>query len=150
MVGLGDLPGGGFESAARGISSDGAVIVGYGTFGSGALDRQAFRWTQGTGMVSLGSLQGSAGYSMAMSVSADGNKVAGTSGSTWGYQAFLWTQATGMVGLGDLAGGSYRSHGNGISPDGTVVVGLSSSTNSTASSWEARPTLARMARWCRW
>ncbi len=69
MVGLGDLPGGPTTSGstANAASSDGSVIVGYGTAagrpipsgGSTALTQEAFRWTAATGMVSLGVLPGS-------------------------------------------------------------------------------------------
>lgn len=54
MVGLGDLPGGIFDSKATGVSADGSVVVGNGTGFYGT----AFRWTQATGMVGLGYLPG--------------------------------------------------------------------------------------------
>ena len=40
--GLGDLPGGAFNSSARAVSADGFVIAGYGVSTSG---REAFAWT---------------------------------------------------------------------------------------------------------
>jgi len=55
MVGLGDLPGGSFSSYADGVSANGSVVVGYGNSANG---NEAFRWTQGTGMVGLGDLSG--------------------------------------------------------------------------------------------
>lgn len=96
--GLGFLPGGMFDgSTANGISADGSVVV-----GRSRNDEEAFRWTQATGMVGLGTLPGGAFSSFALGVSADGSVVVGTtSGSNFG-QAFRWTQATGMVGLGVL------------------------------------------------
>jgi probable HAF family extracellular repeat protein len=54
MIGLGDLPGGGFYSLGLGVSSDGAVVVGQGEIAGGM---EAFRWTQGTGMVGLAKFQ---------------------------------------------------------------------------------------------
>ena len=50
MVGLGDLPGGGFNSAALGISADGSVVVGTAT---SALGFEAYRWTSVHGMQNL-------------------------------------------------------------------------------------------------
>ena len=52
--GLGDLPGGPFESAAFGISADGTTVVGRGR--SSVNGYQAFKWTQSGGMVGLGGL----------------------------------------------------------------------------------------------
>jgi probable HAF family extracellular repeat protein len=57
FTGLGDLPGGVFDSTAvlrdNVISNDGLVVVGRGYSASGT---EAFRWTQGGGMVGLGEL----------------------------------------------------------------------------------------------
>jgi probable HAF family extracellular repeat protein len=121
MVGLGDLPGGSFQSDARGVSADGSVVVGYGNSGTGF---QAFRWTQATGMVGLGYLPGGSFSSAADGVSADGSVVVGYGNSGTGFQAFRWTQATGMVGLGYLPGGE-SSGASAVSADGSVVVGHS-------------------------
>src|SRR5215211_3799564 len=54
MIGLGDLPGGFFESEAYGVSGDGNVVVGLATpnFYSGSEIKMPFRWTSETGMVS--------------------------------------------------------------------------------------------------
>jgi len=134
--GLGDLPGGIFESNAFGVSSDGSVIVGYGTTNNG---KQAFRWTQATGMVSLGNLPdnyfhiSSAGY-----VSADGSTVFGSGDTTSpnfsfteSQKGFRWTSDTGMIpviGLYGLTNGGVSC----LSADKTVVVG---STNNQAFRW---------------
>ena len=50
MVGLGDLPGGGFSSGANGVSADGSVVVGQGSSASGF---EAFIWDATNGMRSL-------------------------------------------------------------------------------------------------
>ena len=50
MVGLGDRPGGTFNSTAYGVSGDGTVVVGFGDSDSGY---GAFRWTSGSGMERL-------------------------------------------------------------------------------------------------
>jgi probable HAF family extracellular repeat protein len=73
--GLGDLPGGTFESAAQRVSANGLVVVGYGTTAAG---QQAFRWTQKEGMVSLGNLSDNRfKQSVALGVSADGSVIVG-------------------------------------------------------------------------
>jgi probable HAF family extracellular repeat protein len=130
MVGLGDLPGGVFQSQALGVSADGAVVVGFGTRSApdpptGTLE--AFRWTAGGGMVGLGDLPGGFFRSQASGVSADGAVVVGGSVSALGSEAFRWTPAGGMVGLGILPGG-VASGASGVSADGSVVVGSSSDT----------------------
>jgi probable HAF family extracellular repeat protein len=122
--GLGDFPGGSFESLAQRVSADGSVVIGYGTTATG---QQAFRWTRGTGMVSLGNLpDGSFKQTDATGVSADGAVVVGYGdpvGSGWDtYRGFLWTQPGGMVEMGSLDG-SPRSMAFGVSADGSVVVG---------------------------
>jgi probable HAF family extracellular repeat protein len=126
MVGLGDLPGGGFFSTANGVSADGSVVVGQGTSANGA---EAFRWTQATGVVGLGDLPGDIFESLAFGVSADGSVVVGRSRSANGTEAFRWTQGTGMVGLGDLSGSLFGSSASGVSADGSVVVGEANSAN---------------------
>ena len=121
--GLGDFPGGSFESSAVKVSADGLVVVGYGTTVSG---QQVFRWTQGTGMVSLGNLPDSSlKNSLAKNISADGTVIVGSGdpGSGWNsYRGFRWTQDSGMVNIGSL-NGSTRYEAFGVSADGSVVVG---------------------------
>lgn len=97
MQGLGDLPGGNYYSTAKGVSSDGSVIVGEGYSSSGY---EAFRWTSGGGMMGLGNLGGS---STANAVSADGSIVVGRSYTSSGdRQAFVWDESNGMQSLYDL------------------------------------------------
>ncbi len=50
MIGLGDLPGSGFHSHANAVSTDGSMIVGYGTTDQGY---RAFLWTPTHGMRDL-------------------------------------------------------------------------------------------------
>ncbi|MBX9792466.1 MAG: PEP-CTERM sorting domain-containing protein [Pirellulales bacterium] len=135
MVGLGDLPGGGFGSRASDVSADGSVVVGSRQSTSGT---EAFRWTSGEGMVGLGDLPGGIFYSQAAGVSADGSVVVGFGSSASASEAFRWTSGGGagqgtMVGLGDLPGGIFSSYANGVSADGSVVVGYGLS----ASGYEA-------------
>ena len=124
---LGDLDGGLFNSSALDVSADGTVVVGIGTSASG---REAFRWTDGGGMVGLGDLDGGGFFSGAFDVSADGAVVVGFGISASGTEAFRWT-AGGMVGLGDLDGGGFFSGARGVSADGAVVVGFGTSASGT-------------------
>jgi len=118
-VGLGDLPGGDFNSNAVGASLDGSVVVGWGSTPAGL---EAYRWTSTDGMVGLGYLPGGNSLSVATRVSADGSVVVGASDSASGIETFRWTSAGGMVGLGNL-GGQSVSNANDVSADGSVIVG---------------------------
>ena len=118
---LGLIPGGSgtHGSTARAVSDDGAVVAGEseGTFQW----REAFRWTQGTGMVGLGYLGlPSQGSSFALGISGDGSVIVGTSPYS-GDSEFRWTEENGMVGLG---AGSIQSPD--ASYDGSVIVGYGS------------------------
>ncbi|MEX2308600.1 MAG: SUMF1/EgtB/PvdO family nonheme iron enzyme [Pirellulales bacterium] len=123
FMGLGDLPGGNFNSEASGVSDDGSVVVGWSSPG---LTTQAFRWTQSTGMVALG--PGLTVGSRANDVSADGSVVAGRRVRSGGHarppiiEAFRWTQTGGTVGLGGFESNAYA-----VSADGSVVVGQGAS-----------------------
>lgn len=129
FTGLGDLPGGAFESFAGDVSADGTVVVGRSQSASGP---EAFRWTASGGMVGLGDLQGGSFESAAVGVSADGSVVVGTGhspfvGGTNTQEAFRWTAAGGMQALGDLMpGGEIDSGAFDVSSDGSTVVGFAS------------------------
>src|ERR1039457_2451460 len=74
------LGGDNFNYNTTGVSGDGSVVVGtsgYDTSGYGYFFR-AFRWTAGSGMVSLGSLP-DYNDSLAAGVSADGSVIVGRS-----------------------------------------------------------------------
>ena len=86
MTDLGVLSGGS-ESFAKGVSADGAVVVGYGDSTAG---ERAFRWTSAGGMTDLGTLSGGS-ESYAYGVSADGSVVVGESDSINGYRPFIYT-----------------------------------------------------------
>jgi probable HAF family extracellular repeat protein len=74
--GLGDLPGGYYDSVAIGVSADGSVVVG---ISSSNLSSQAFRWTKSTGMVNLGALPGGSSFSHASDISNNGSIIVGDS-----------------------------------------------------------------------
>src|ERR1019366_4153178 len=125
LTGLGWLPGDNY-SWATGVSADGSVVVGGSGFQPtyvGTPSNRAFRWTAGSGIVSLGYLPGY-NDSLAAGVSADGSVIVGRSDPSYNPigQAFRWAAGSGMVGLGYLPGYS-NSTANGVSGNGSVVVG---------------------------
>ena len=128
MVGLGDLPGGKFKSAASAVSADGSVVVGWSNSASG---REAIRWTREDGIVGLGDLPGGMFKSWATAVSADGLVVVGGSGPTNGGRAFVWTPASGMRNFKDVLENDFGldvpwwpKRAYGISADGATIVGI--------------------------
>lgn len=119
FVGLGDLPGGSFNSTANGVNADGTVVVGFGFSADGS---EAFRWTFDAGMVGLGDLPGGGFRSIANGVSDDGLVVVGEGNGDDGQsEGFRWTAATGMVALSEP--GFRTRTANSVSADGSVVVG---------------------------
>jgi probable HAF family extracellular repeat protein len=124
--GLGDIPGGSFNSIAWAVSSDGLVVVGE---SRSAFGTEAFRWTASGGIVRLGDLPGGGFSSGATDVSVDGSVVVGSSISASGSEVFRWNVDSGMVGLGDLAGGIFRSFATSVSADGSVIVGSGNSAS---------------------
>jgi probable HAF family extracellular repeat protein len=92
MVGLGDLPRGGYFSLAEDVSGDGSVVVGTGSYERynaqyGILespDIEAFIWTSGGGMLSIKDILMQSGMDMsdwklrrAISISTDGSTIVG-------------------------------------------------------------------------
>jgi probable HAF family extracellular repeat protein len=147
MVGLGVLPGGSY-STATGVSADGSVVVGSGTYNPGSGLLQAFRWTQTGGMVGLGFLTGGTN-SAATAVNANGSIVVGYSSSTSvpGGEAFRWTAATGiqsvkglLTGNGVNLAGWVLEQATGISGNGAVIVGYGTNPSGQTEAWIARST----------
>ena len=117
LIGLGDLPGGDFDSGAQAISADGSVVVGVSYSSSGP---EAFRWTSTTGMTGLGDLPGGVFGSDATAASSDGSVIVGEGNAIpSSADAFLWTSTAGMSALG------FPGTANGVSGDGSIVVGSS-------------------------
>lgn len=125
--------GSGFDiSVANDLSDDGTVIVGVAQTGL-ATPSEAFRWTEETGIVALGSLGEGFFGSSATAVSADGSIVVGASSTDADPitgEAFIWTEQDGMRRVLDAlnAGGvetgdMLLSRAMGISDDGSVIVG---------------------------
>lgn len=140
---LGEFPGGsnlGFGFAA---SRDGSVVVGGSSSGrtNPTYELEAFRWTQASGMVSIGVLPseqpGSQVWSRPSGVSADGSIVVGTSAVRVAYPsaaAFIWRDdGRGMrklqdvliddYGLAEQLAGWNLWGATDISPDGQYIVG---------------------------
>jgi len=127
MIGLGDLPGGGYCGRAQRISADGSAIIGYGY----GVDYHAFRWTEPEGMVDLGSLSGPSEQSGAYGVSADGSVVVGYSQTDSFNAPFRWTAKEGMQPLE----GVVRGGASDVSADGTVIVGSRGGSLAQAFRW---------------
>lgn len=149
---LGDLPGGPVGSQALGLSADGSVIVGgsAGQYSTGSASFEAFRWTQETEMVSLGSLPGGTPQSTADAVSADGSIVVGNSNMlpSWeGGEAFIWDAEHGMRDLHDLLIDDYGleeslqgwtlQRATDVSADGRVIVGWGTNPAGQPEGWLA-------------
>ena len=145
MVGLGDFPGGDFESEAKGISDDGRVIVGYGETATGF---EACRWVaddQGAWqMLTLGAIAGSDNI-RAYASSADGSAIVGGYQTAPGFQAFVWEEETGLRDLRhelvndcglDLTGWTLRV-ATAVSDDGCVIVGLGTNPGGESQAWIA-------------
>lgn len=118
-----------FFSEAIACSSDGKVVVGNSGHRNGK--REAFIWTEGEGIRSLGNLEGEQ-TSDAIGVS-DGGRVLGNSMSGSAPIAFVWEKETGKVPLDeklkqlgyDPESESWLRHMSlyGISPCGRYLVG---------------------------
>ena len=128
------------RSRAYAVSADGLVVVGESRAAGDSADIAdsilAFRWTEATGMVSLGTLAGGK-YSIANDINADGSVIVGNAGmpvpavpSIQGGYAFRWTEAGGMQYLGDWLAGNGVTVGDNsfttavaVDASGNVVMG---------------------------
>lgn len=118
------------RSEAIAISHDGTIIVG--ESGSDTTNtHRAFRWTQATGMVPLGTLPGGQALaSSATGISSDGQVIAGSAVDHLNRRrAYRWTAETGMTALPGLPGDLGNMFGQGISPDGQVIFGAALTTS---------------------
>ena len=139
MQGLGDLPGGRFQSQATDVSGDGSIVVGSGYHSNG--EEQAFMWNTKDGMQPLPDLPGGALYCTASGVSRDGTTIVGAGYSAAGSEAVLWTQELGVQSIKqllidrgvDMTGWSLWT-ATDVSSDGKVIVGYG---NNAKKNWEA-------------
>lgn len=140
FIGLGDLPGGDPSSNAAGLSGDGTTVVGTSQSSNGP---EAYRWTDGLGMVGIGDLSSGKFSSAARNASHNGVYVcgSGTAGviSNPITLATRWDATNGFVQLGSLNPSGFKfSVATGSSADGTKIVGSSSSpTGFRAFLWTA-------------
>lgn len=112
---LDHLPGGSPPINAYGVSDDGAVVVGNsGTTAGNQL--RAFRWSAGTGTITLGLIPGS-NTSWGRATSGDGSVVVGYGLGPSSREVFRWTASDGMVSLG------INGEANDVSADGSTIVG---------------------------
>lgn len=137
MVSLGLLPGGSpGGSTGLGVSAEGNYIVGgSSTSNSQYNDYEAFRWSLGGGMESLGTINQFSSTSSAAAVSRFGRVVVGTDefspptlppiADVPQQRAFRYTDESGMQDLGLLESyGSYSTtEAIDVTPDGEVIVG---------------------------
>lgn len=105
-------------SAATGVTSDGAVVVGATDNATGT---EVCYWDS-NGLTLIGELPGGVAMGAAWAISADGSTIVGYSNSDRGYEAFRWKDNQ-MYPLGDFPGGFYETDARGVSADGSIIVG---------------------------
>ena len=119
---LGAPPQGATSATATAISRDGAVVVGEAQNDSG--ERQSFRWSAASGIVSLAPVATGV-LDHGIRLNADGSVLFGTQKPSAGNapaSAFRWTQATGVSDLANApAAGSVIQD---TSADGSIAVGF--------------------------
>jgi len=118
FFGMGYLGDGSGYSRARGVSADGLVVV-------GTSARHAVRWTEESGIESLGC--GDDRNYGAFAASDDGSVIVGSAlFGSHNPEAFRWTAEEGVTWLGTLAPptlGHVGSVARGVSANGSVIVG---------------------------
>lgn len=121
------------------VSGDGAVVVGSAPPSPYGNDL-AIRWTEATGMQTLG-VEGAA-----TAASRDGSAIAGIMGvKEFEYHTFRWTSTGGIQDLKTL-GGNY-SRPDDMSADGSVIVGESSTGKGVAAfRWTTRKQMQDLKR----
>lgn len=124
------------ESAARSISGDGSTIVGYGVNQDGLLE--AFRWTEPTGAVGLGTIDDpNYVHSFASATSTDGDVVIGSAFNGLSHRGFRWTATGGMEDIGYIVENGTSTKAIDVSADGRVIVGWTGGSFGKAFLWDA-------------
>jgi len=122
-------------SQATGVNSDGQTVVGFAYSGCGSA--HAFRWTESTGMVDLGStVQGRS--SRGLGVSADGMVVVGDQTTAEGFsQGARWAGGRQelMTGPGGPAGSATAANHDGSIVVGRVCVPVGGRFDENQSAW---------------
>jgi uncharacterized membrane protein len=130
--GMGDLPGGAFESLAYGVSADGSTVVGYSVGASGTT---AVYWRNGV-LTALPDLAGGAAESTAFGTNQDGSVIVGQGKDGTADRAVRWDgPAYGVVQLPQPVGFGGGATARGISLDGNVISGYA--TNGQLTSYSA-------------
>lgn len=137
-----DLPGGGENDMAFGVSGDGFVVVGCCESRNGI---EAFRYVDGT-TFALGDILGGYFGSMALAASENGDVIVGTGTSDQGEEAFCWTDALDMLSLQELLthhfglnlDGWKLKEAVGISADGCIIVGTGINPYGYLEAWRAK------------
>jgi len=150
MQGLGHLnpnAAGILGSLAYDVSEHGDVVVGMSSVlqGAGLVSSEAFRWTESSGMVSLGDLPGDGIFSAAYGVSGDGSIIVGSGRTGAGERAFIWDDVNQMrdlqnvlstdYGLGSALTGWILQSATAISADGKVLAGIGRNPNGESEGW---------------
>ena len=143
----------GIGSVAYGISGDGSTIVG-GSGEPGKLGMTAFRYTDATGMVSLGRLNDGSN-SEAYAASNNGAVIVGQAADGNSFnasRAFRWTDAGGLEALSASNPNFTASRANDVSADGSVIVGLlgtGETTGPRAFRWTESTDAVTVENWLR-
>jgi probable HAF family extracellular repeat protein len=132
MVGLGDLPGGAFDSTANGVSPDGWLVVGN-TTDNGSF---AITWSAGPGddwtapVISplAGLIVGGESFAVDASSSGPLQIIIGAAEDLDGWKAVFWDSVGGIHVIG-------TGVPDGVTPDGTRIVGKDG--NGEAFIWDA-------------
>jgi probable HAF family extracellular repeat protein len=130
IQGLGFLPGDS-ESFVNNISPDGSVIAGSSYDSSG--NERAFRWTENSGMVTIGGHLPGMNTTHPMDLTTDGSTIVGVSYSdiSYSFAAFIWDAQHGMRNLQSVLQSEYGLNltgwnlqgAYGITPNGSAIVG---------------------------
>lgn len=135
---------GGSSSFVNGMTSDGTTIVGS-SYTDGFTLLEAYRWTERSGMISLGDLPGGEVLAAANDVSADGSVIVGLATDELGDVAFLWDAMHGMRSLQDVLVDEYGlnldgwrlTRARGISDDGLTITGIGINSLGQQEGWIA-------------
>ncbi|MBC7452958.1 MAG: hypothetical protein H7335_04495 [Massilia sp.] len=115
VIELGTL--GGAEAYAPALN-DAGQVAGYSSNPGG--NYRAFRWSQGAGMVDLGTLYG-AGASKGLGINAQGQVAGYSEPALAPVQAFVWSEAAGMLDLGRLGTGMGSAWAQAINDRGMAT-----------------------------
>ncbi len=122
---------------AYGVSDDGTIAVGYGRDADD--ESEAFRWTEETGMVGLGSLGDAVGKNLgsrAYEISGDGSVIVGWSENpeekqprnNYGLEAFRWTEDPEWLVWATCPVVVLAASRGAVSGDGSVIGGIARPT----------------------